>query len=204
MTTVKNALYYYNESVKTLKNNFNLQSPRGVLTKLLKKILRSFLRQGCLVLTRLTWQDLFTISVRHHIQNFSHQMLSVLWIWPQDITFIPPVKTHCENRRFKSHVWMDLNNLVYFSNISSLFLSQCHSMTFQGRKIDFFSCCELRSLIKWYLEPGKPYWRGNLSTVDLLVLTSLDRLPFTKKILITFVRKQAKLMRRSTVLSFPL
>jgi len=204
VTTVKNALYYYNESVKTLKNNFNLRSPRGVLTKLRKIILRSFLRQGCLVLTRLTWQELFTLSVRHHIQNFSHQMLSVLWIWPQDITFIPPVKTHCENRRFKSHVWMDLNNLVYFSNISSLFFISMSLYDISVKKNRFFSCCELRSLIKWYLEPGKPYWRGNLSTVDLLVLTSLDKLPFTKKILITFVRKQAKLMRRSTVLSLPL
>jgi len=42
--------------------------------------------------------------------------------------------------------------------------------------------------------------KGNLSTVDLLVLTSLDRLIFSLKILFT---KQATLVRRSTVLSLP-
>ncbi len=52
---------------------------------------------------------------------------------------------------------------------------------------------------------GKAYWRGRLSTVDLLVLTSLDQLLFILKILFTYVTKQAAtLMRRSTVLSLPL
>jgi hypothetical protein len=46
--------------------------------------------------------------------------------------------------------------------------------------------------------------RGRLSTVDLLVLTSLDQLIFKLKILFAFVTKQATLMRRSTVLSLPL
>jgi hypothetical protein len=32
-----------------------------------------------------------------------------------------------------------------------------------------------RCSLKW-LHPGNPYWRGGLSTVDLLVLTSLDQL----------------------------
>jgi hypothetical protein len=40
-----------------------------------------------------------------------------------------------------------------------------------------------------------------MSTVDLLVLTSLDTLLFTLKILFPFDTKQATLMRRSTVLS---
>jgi len=52
--------------------------------------------------------------------------------------------------------------------------------------------------------PGKPYRRGRLSTVNLLVLTSLDQLIFKLKILFTFFTKQATLMRRSTVLSLPL
>jgi hypothetical protein len=43
-----------------------------------------------------------------------------------------------------------------------------------------------------------------LSTVNLLVLTSLDQLIFKLKILFTFVTKQVTLMRRSTVLSLPL
>jgi len=45
---------------------------------------------------------------------------------------------------------------------------------------------------------------GMLSTVDLLVLTSLDQLNFMLKILLTFVSKPATLMRRWTVLSLPL
>ncbi len=47
-------------------------------------------------------------------------------------------------------------------------------------------------------QPGNPYWVGRHSTVDLLVLTNLDQLLFI------FVAKQASLMRRSTVPSFPL
>ncbi len=43
-----------------------------------------------------------------------------------------------------------------------------------------------------------------LSTVDLLVLISLDKLPFQLKILLTFFTEQATLMRRLTVLSLPL
>jgi len=49
---------------------------------------------------------------------------------------------------------------------------------------------------------GNPYWCGRLSTVDLLVLTSLDEFLF----LLIFNRftKQATLMRRPTVLSLSL
>jgi hypothetical protein len=48
---------------------------------------------------------------------------------------------------------------------------------------------------------GKPSWRGRLSTVDLLLLTSLDQLLFIAKILLTFVTKQATFLGRSTLLS---
>jgi hypothetical protein len=41
------------------------------------------------------------------------------------------------------------------------------------------------------------------STVDLLVLTSLEKLLFILKIVSTFLTKQATLMRRSFVLSIP-
>ncbi len=54
------------------------------------------------------------------------------------------------------------------------------------------------------LEHPNPYWGGRLSTVDLLVPASLDWLIFMLKLLLTFVAKQAILMRRSTVLSLPL
>ncbi len=49
--------------------------------------------------------------------------------------------------------------------------------------------------------PGKPYWRGRLSTFDLRVLTSLNQM--VMKIWFSFVTKQATLVRRSTVLTFP-
>ncbi len=55
-----------------------------------------------------------------------------------------------------------------------------------------------------WIHAGNPNWRGWPSTVDLLVLTSLYQLVFILKILFTFVTKQTSLMRRSTVLSFPL
>ncbi len=49
--------------------------------------------------------------------------------------------------------------------------------------------------------PGYPYWRGRLSTVDLLVLTSLDQLNFKLEIWFTFVTKHTTLLRRPAVLS---
>jgi len=51
--------------------------------------------------------------------------------------------------------------------------------------------------------PGKSYWGGRLSTVELLVLTCLDKLLFILKISFTFSSKLATLMRSSTVLSLP-
>jgi hypothetical protein len=45
--------------------------------------------------------------------------------------------------------------------------------------------------------------RERLSTVDLLVLTSLDQLLFILQILFTLVTQQTILMRRSTVQSLP-
>ncbi len=51
---------------------------------------------------------------------------------------------------------------------------------------------------------GNSIWKGRLSTVDLLVLTSLYQLIFILKKFITFVAKQVALMRRSMVWSLPL
>ncbi len=51
---------------------------------------------------------------------------------------------------------------------------------------------------------GKPDWRGKLSTVDLLMLTSLDQLLFIIQRLLICFTKQGTLLRRSTVLSLPL
>ncbi len=49
---------------------------------------------------------------------------------------------------------------------------------------------------------GKSCRMGGLTTVDLLLLTSLDQLLFILNIF-TFFTKQTTLMRRSTVLSLP-
>jgi hypothetical protein len=38
--------------------------------------------------------------------------------------------------------------------------------------------------------PRKSYWRGRLSTIDLLMLTSLDQLLFMLKILFTFLQNK--------------
>ncbi len=51
------------------------------------------------------------------------------------------------------------------------------------------------------LFPGKTFWRGRTSTVDLLVLTSLDQLLFVLKKYFPQFTKQPILIRRSTVLS---
>ncbi len=51
----------------------------------------------------------------------------------------------------------------------------------------------------WWAEAGNPYWRGRISTVDLLVLTSSDQLLLMLKLYI--FTKWHNLMRRSTVLN---
>jgi hypothetical protein len=53
-------------------------------------------------------------------------------------------------------------------------------------------------------KPVNSYWRGRISTVDLLVLSNLDQLHLKMLILFTCFTKQVILMRRSTVLSLPL
>ncbi len=50
---------------------------------------------------------------------------------------------------------------------------------------------------------GKSYWKETLSTVDLLALTSLDQLIFILIMSYTFITKQATIMSRLTILSFP-
>ncbi len=54
------------------------------------------------------------------------------------------------------------------------------------------------------VETGNPYRRGQISTVDLLVLTSFDKLLYILKILFSYFTKQVTPIRRSTVLSLPL
>jgi hypothetical protein len=49
------------------------------------------------------------------------------------------------------------------------------------------------------MSTGKSYWRGRLSTIDLLVLTTIDHLPKCKHYLLFY-----KTSMRSPVLSLPL
>ncbi len=65
-----------------------------------------------------------------------------------------------------------------------------------GQTNKYLRMCNLKLVLAW-----KAYWGGKLSTVDLFVLTSLDKLILILKILFSFFTKQAALMRRSTVLS---
>ena len=63
---------------------------------------------------------------------------------------------------------------------------------------------KVRLLPSWpYPQAGNTNWRRRLSTVDHLVLTSLDQLLFILKILFIMDAKRATLMRRSIVLSIP-
>ncbi len=63
---------------------------------------------------------------------------------------------------------------------------------------------ELLGIVHKTVDPGSPYRKGRLSTVDLLAPTSLVQLIFMFKILLTFVTKQAALIRRSSVQSLAL
>jgi hypothetical protein len=51
---------------------------------------------------------------------------------------------------------------------------------------------------------GNPYWRGSLSTVDLLVITNLDQLLLIMQTFFYFLSKRALIIGRSTVLNLPL
>ncbi len=77
-------------------------------------------------------------------------------------------------------------------------------------------CCRYKSMfknnevVKLYFSqwndlwnPGNPCWRGWLSTVDFLVLSSLDQVLLILKTSFLFT-KQADLRRRSSVLSLSL
>jgi hypothetical protein len=55
-----------------------------------------------------------------------------------------------------------------------------------------------------YLKSGNSHRRGRLSTVDLLVISSLDQQLLKLQTIFSYFTKQATLMRRSTVLSLPL
>ncbi len=68
------------------------------------------------------------------------------------------------------------NNLAYFP--------RCHDQD----KLERLRMSKLDKLYELLvlLKPGKSFWKGRLSTVDLFVLTSLDQLHLTLQTLFTF------------------
>ncbi len=62
----------------------------------------------------------------------------------------------------------------------------------------FMFCFTFTNAIPWWVCPRNPYWKGRISTVDLLILSTFDHLN------LTFFIKQPILIRRSTILSKPL
>ncbi len=88
-----------------------------------------------------------------------------------------------------------------FAYLCSINLLQFLSLFCQLLQTPSYFCEGCFDLFQWG-EAGKPYWR--ISTIDLLVLTSLDQLLFILKLYISIFTKQPILMRRSIVLSLPL
>ena len=81
---------------------------------------------------------------------------------------------------------------------------------------DILVSLSVHIVVSWHLEhtnytcklggltqPGNYYLRARNSTVDLLVLNSLDQVLFILKIFLISFTQQATIMRRSTVLSLP-
>ncbi len=79
----------------------------------------------------------------------------------------------------------------------------------EWHNLNIFEMSLKNSIVAWNswklrLAPGKPHWRGWLSTVDHLVATSLDQLLLILQTLFTFFTKQVNSIRRPTVLNLPL
>ncbi len=107
----------------------------------------------------------------------------------------------CKVINFKLGCFATLAQFVHGSNAAvpsveitaDLWLACCCS--------SMFSPSQKKSSKFW---PWKPYWKGRLSTIEPLVLTSLYQLIFILKISCSFFTNQVTLMRRSTVLSISL
>ncbi len=100
-----------------------------------------------------------------------------------------------------------------FSELPSIglclkYIKMCCSIIYGHKKI-YDTAIELTSKFIWQEgvsipQPGKSIWRGRLSTVDLLVLTSLNHLIFKLKILFTFQQNKLPWYGRLWYRSFPL
>ncbi len=80
----------------------------------------------------------------------------------------------------------------------------CRTFSIRSKRLNLYLSIALSglnkhtSLLHLYIKnivwTGNPYWRGRLSTVDLLVLTSLDQLLLIQQKILCFFTKQATLM----------
>ncbi len=91
-------------------------------------------------------------------------------------------KSHATNKNFQFH---------FFQEINLIFLNKFNHLS---------NSVQSKSLV----EPGNSCCRGRLSTIDLLVLTSLNQLLFLLKMSLKVFITQPNLTRSSNVLSLSL
>jgi len=99
-------------------------------------------------------------------------------------------------------------SLLWNPYITSLWQVTFFALVANHRYLRDIECWRQICLQRIYFQnqtaiPGNPYWKGRLSTVDLLKLAILDQLLLIMQKLFTFLLKRATLMRSSTVLSLP-
>jgi hypothetical protein len=117
---------------------------------------------------------------------------------------IPGKPTYPIKEKKKSAVMIMLPLLNYLA----LNFSHCSNCCFNSleyqKKIYIYNCpnCLAKSYRDCYTREA--LLRGRISTVDLLVLASLDQLLIKLKLYFSFFTKQPMLMRRPTVLILPL
>ena len=92
---------------------------------------------------------------------------------------------------------------MHWKNVKLMKLSSTFCLNWKDFHLyhSFPDSCPVQCL---RVKARNPFWRGRLSTVDLLILTSIEQLFLLLQRLFTFLRKQATLLRRSTVLSLSL
>ncbi len=112
-------------------------------------------------------------------------------VLPPPSSVLPPPSS-LVLRTMVLHVLFSKTNQLNVENTNShsLYDITHYPSAFKNRKISLYLA-------------GKPYWKGRLCTVDLLVLTSLNQFFYILNI-IYFLTKHATLIRRSTVLFHPL
>ncbi len=87
--------------------------------------------------------------------------------------------------------------LLLRTSLNHLFLIFQKLFTFLQYQLYYWASSSYEMI--WKFSPGNPYWKGRLSTADLLLLSSLNQLLLLLKTFLLFT-KQANLMRRSIVL----